>query len=286
MGIFLIVLSSLSFVLSSYFGKIVTNTTEMSGIINSFSRFLVGSIIMLLYMLYKKKSFKAPDIKPIFNRAFFNSLAVVLYSASIKYTTITNVNMLNMIYPIFVILLSPYLLKETIKKDTYIYLVLVMIGSYIVANPSIGSINLGDVIAFMSAFMSALSIIYLKKCREKNQWELIVFYVMFIGTIMNIPFVYNDILRFDMAKIGFIFLAGLFGFLGQIFITWGYKYVDSATGALVATSRIVIGGIIGYLFLNEPITFRIGGGMALITLALVGLSGYFEKFMKKDRLPS
>ncbi|MEW8972614.1 MAG: DMT family transporter [Tissierellaceae bacterium] len=281
MGILLILLSSLSFALSSYFGKIATNTTSMSGVINSFSRFLVGTVFMFIYMVYKGKKFKAPDIKPIFYRALFNSFAIILFSASIKYTTITNVNMLNMIYPVFVILLAPFFLKEPIKKSTYVYLAIIMAGSYIVADPSFGNINIGDFLAFMSSLMAAFSIMYLKKAREENEGYLIVFYVMFIGAAINIPFAYKDISSFEIAGAFPIFMAGLMGFLGQVFITWGYKYVDSATGALVSTSRIIIGGVIGYLLLNEPLTVKIIVGMLMITLSLIGISGYFDK--KKEK---
>jgi hypothetical protein len=39
MGLIILLLSALSFSLSSYFGKIVTDITNMSGVITSFSRF-------------------------------------------------------------------------------------------------------------------------------------------------------------------------------------------------------------------------------------------------------
>lgn len=281
MGVFLVLLSALSFALSSYYGKIITNTTTMSGVIASFSRFLIGTIIMFIYILYKRKSFKAPDIKPVFHRALHNSLAVILMSAAVKYTTITNVNMLNMTYPVFVILVAPFFLKEPVKKSTYIYLTIIMVGSYIVANPSFTNINFGDFLAFASAVIAAFSIMYLKKAQEKNEGYLIVFYVMLIGTIINIPFGYKDLLNYDVSGTIPVLLTGLLGFLGQVFITWGYKYVDSATGALVSTSRIIMGAIIGYLFLNEPLTPRIILGITLITGALIGISGFFTRYRER-----
>ena len=77
MGHILIVLSALFFSLSSYFGKIVTNTTDMSGVITSFSRFLIGTIMMFLYILISKKSFKANDFKPMQEGQY--SIALQLY---------------------------------------------------------------------------------------------------------------------------------------------------------------------------------------------------------------
>ena len=253
MGVFLILLSALSFTFSTYFGKLVTNTTEMSGVITSFGRFFLGTIIIGLYILYKKKSLKSPDIKPIIYRSGFNSFAIMLYSMAYSYTTITNINMLNMTYPIFVLLCAPYFTKEIIDKKNYIYLAIIMTGSYIVANPSFGDINVGDLLALASAVMAAFSIMSLTNATKNNESYIIIFYVMLFGTIFNLPFAYKDILAFDMSAIVPVFMSSLLGIFGQVFITFGYKYVDSATGSLTSASRIVMAAIVGYIFLDEPI---------------------------------
>lgn len=276
-GISLVVFSGLWFVISSYFAKIVTNVTGMSGVITSFSRFFIGAICMFIYIIVTKKSFRAPDIKPIISRAVYNSIAIILYSMAYNYTTITNVNMLNMTYPLFVILIAPYFTKEVIKRSTYIYLIIIMLGVYIVADPQLGNFNLGDGLALLSAVFAALSILSLTKSRVENEGYLIIFYVMLFGTVLNIPTAIKDLSNFDVNGLLPVLAAGIFGFLGQIFITWGYKYVDSATGALVATSRIILAAIIGYLFLSEPLNLRIIIGIMLISLSLVGISGYFNK---------
>lgn len=276
-GVLLVLLSGLCFTLSSYFAKVVTNVTDMSGVITSFGRFFIGAICMLIYIFITKKSFKSPDIKPIISRAVYNSIAIILFSIAFNYTTITNVNMLNMTYPLFVILIAPYFTKEVIKKSTYLYLIIIMLGVYIVADPQLGNFNLGDGLSLLSAVFAALSILSLTKARVKNEGYLIIFYVMLFGTLINIPTAIKDLSSFDVNGLLPVLAAGIFGFLGQIFITWGYKYVDSATGALVSTSRIIMGAIIGYIFLSEPLNLRIIIGIILISLSLVGISGYFNK---------
>lgn len=280
MGILIILLSSLFFTLSSYFGKIVTNITSMSGVITSFGRFFIGTVFMIIYIIIAKKSIKAPDIKPIIYRAVFNSIAIILYSSAFNYTTITNVNMLHMTFPIFVVLLAPYFTKEKIKKNTYFYLIIIMIGVYIVANPSFSRFNLGDLLALISAIFASLSILSLKLSREENPTYIIIFYVMLIGLIINIPTSYKDLASFDMNGLVPVLVSSTLGVLGQMFITWGYKYVDSATGSLISASRIIMAALIGYMFLAEPLNVRIISGIILITMALIGVSGFFKKEIK------
>ena len=280
MGVVLVFISALFFSLSSFFGKIVTNTTNMSGVITSFSRFFIGAVMMFIYIIATKKSFKPNDFKPILSRGVFNSFAIMLMTGALNYTTMTNANMLNMTYPVLVILLAPIILKEKIKKSTYIYLVAIMLGSYIIADPSFGNINRGDLMGILSALTASISVISLKDASNKNEGHVIVFYVMLIGTIINLPFSLHDIINFDYSASIYVFIAGFIGFIAQIFLTEGYKYVDSATGALVSASRIVISAILGIVFIREPLNLRIVIGMILIGGSLVGVSGYFNKNRK------
>lgn len=278
MGFIILLFSGIFFSFSSYFTKIVTNMTSMSGVITSFSRYLLGAIIMFIYIIASKKTFKSNDFKPVIQRAVYNSLSIVLFSAALGYTTMTNANLLKQTYPVFVVFLVPLMLKEEkIKKSTYLYLVLIMAGSYIVADPSFGNINKGDLLSIIASVIAGISIIYLKKARVNNEGYLIVFYVMLIGTFVNIPFALNDLVNFEVDALHFVIISAILGDLGQVFLTWGFKYVDSATGSLISSSRIVISTLMGIVLLNEPFNSRIIIGIILILGSLVGLSGYFDK---------
>ena len=210
-------------------------------------------------------------------RAVFNCLSVMLLTWALQYTTITNANMLNMTYPVFVILLAPYITKEKSEKSTFIYLFIIMLGTYIVSNPSFARVNIGDAIATVSAITAAIAVLFLTEARKYDDGDIIVFYVMLIGAFINLPYAYNDVVLFDLNGLVPVFLSALLGFLGQVFITWGYKYVDSSTGALVSTSRIIMSAAIGVIFLSEPLNSRVVLGILLITSALAGISGFFSK---------
>lgn len=285
MGVLFVMLSAFFYVVSSYYGKVVTNISDMTAVVTSFSRFFLGTIVMAIYIIITKKSFKANDMKPIALRGVFNSFAIMLVAMSLQYTTMTNANLINSIYPVFVILFTPFITKEKVKKSTYIYLALVIVGSYIVANPSFSDINKGDFIALISSVAAALSVMALSDANKSNEGYIIIFYVMLIATVLNIPFAYNDLANFDMRGIVPVILSSITGILGQVFLTWGYQRVDAATGSLVSSSRVMFSTIIGVLFLGEPINLQIGIGVFLIFLALVGVSGYFNnKFHFKEKL--
>ncbi|WP_422484960.1 DMT family transporter [Gudongella sp. DL1XJH-153] len=277
MGIVLVILSAISFSLSAVFGKIVTSNWDVAGSIVSIGRFSLTGIIMLIFMIMAKKSFKAKNFKPIFMRGIFSALAIISYFVSFEYTTITKANMLHMLYPGFIILLTPMVLKEKVDRSKYIYMALMLFAAYIIVNPTFDSINLGDSLAFFSAIASSFSVMALTLARKKDDTYLVIFYVMLIGFFINLPFVYNDLSSVPMDAIPLILLASIFGTLGQITMTLGYKMVDSSTGALISSNRIVITTIIGVVFLSEPMNFRIITAITITTLCLIGISGYFQK---------
>ncbi len=53
-----------------------------------------------------------------------------------------------------------------------------MTGSYIVANPSFGNINVGDLLALASAVMASFSIMSLTNATQHNKSYIILFYVI------------------------------------------------------------------------------------------------------------
>ncbi len=279
-GIILILLSALCFAASSAFGKLVTMNSDLSGMINSFSRFLLGAIVMFFYIIFTKKSFRPKKFKYIINRSLTNCLSIMLFSLGFQFTTVTNANMLQMTYPVFVMILAPIIYKDKIKNFSYLYLTVIMIGCYLVAFPDFSSINIGDFLSIISAILAGFSVLSLKEASKYDEGYIIIFYVMLFATLINFPFIIKD-LMIPEAKVMFnVILSAITGVLGQVFITLGYKYVDNATGAMVSASRIIIAAILGIIFFSDPINFRVIFGGLLITLSLVGVSGYLDRYKK------
>ncbi len=281
-------MSSFFFTLSTFFGKLVANTTEMDAIITSFSRYFLGTLGMAVFMRVKGISFKPVKNKPVLTRSFLNASALILLTGSLNFTTITNANMIHLTYPVFVFLLARFITREKLKPVAFVYLFLILVGTYIVSDPQLTAINVGDLIAFASAIFAGLAILYLTEARKTESTIIILFYLMLVGTILSFPFVVGDIGKLSFDSLGIVLLAAGSGFFGQYFTTEGFKYVDSATGSILSSSRMVMAALMGYFFLSEPLDFRILMGILLILSALVGVSGYLgilkEKF-KRSKLP-
>ncbi|MCG8483220.1 MAG: DMT family transporter [Clostridia bacterium] len=280
-GIILVALSALFFALGSVFAKVAIQASNLSGIVMAFSRFFIGFVIFLVYVIVKKKPLKPNNIKYVLLRAIFNTLAIILFFIGVEYTTITNANMLNMTYPVFVFLIAPYLNKEQIKKYYIIFLILTMIGYYLIVVPDFQNINIGDVTALISGIVAAVGISALREARKYDESYLIICYLMLIGSLMSFMIILPKLVIPQPMIAFYMFISGLMGVLGQIFITIGYRYVDAVKGSLVSACRIIFSVILGVSIFSDLLSLRIIIGGILILISLVGVSGILDKHMNK-----
>lgn len=294
-GIILMFVSALFFSLATVFAKIVTAGSDIIAVQITFFRFLFGFAFAVYYMLKTKQSYKANNFKLIIFRVFSNTIAVILFFTAVEYTTITNANMINMTYPVFVFIVAPLINNESVKPIYYFYLLLTMLGVYFVAVPELQFIEIanfikipyfkivgiGDLIALASAIVAGVSISILREARKFDSTTLILFYLMGIGTIFNFFIMLPYWITPNFNLMFFIVLSALSGVIGQVAITHGYKYISASSGAIISTSRIIIAAILGFLVFSDQITFKTIVGGLLIFISLAGVIEVWKVFNKK-----
>lgn len=271
-GIFLLVAAEFCFAIATVFAKYATTNTNIPALEATFLRFFLGFIVTSAYVFKSGISLKPNNTKLVIARAVLNTGAVVFFFLSVKYTTITNANMLNMTYPVFIFLFAPLLIKEKITKKQLAFLVLTMIGIGLIVHPDFHTTNIGDFYGLLSGIIGALAIITLRKARECDSTTIIIFYLMAIGMVLNgIMLIPVFVMPTNMQLLQ-LSISGLLGFAGQSFLTAGYKYMKAGEGSLVSASRIVFAFFLGSLLFAESITLGLIFGALLIVISLLGIS--------------
>lgn len=198
----------------------------------------------------------------------------MLFFAGVQYTTVTNANMLNMLYPVFVLVLAPFFNKEPFAKNHFVYVSIALAGTYFVIMPNYAAIRIGDIFSFASAIVSAVAVISLRESRKHDSTPVILFHLMGFGLVINgiamIPvFTMPDCITFMV-----MLLSGLSAYLGQALFTLGFKYIDAASGSIISSSRIIFATCIGIFYFHEPFTYTTLLGGMLITAGIIGASLY------------
>lgn len=286
-GIFLLLIAELFFALGTVLVKIITADTEITGVELAFLRFLTGFIIISVYVLLYKKPVK--PVKPVYvyMRGFFNTLSVIFFFMGVQYSNVIKTNLLNMTYPVFVMMLAPLINREKTKNSLFIYLVIIMTGIYLIVIPgnsvsAFSGINKGDIFALLSGITAGFGISSLREARKSNSIHVILLYMFGIGTVIGGILTIGNFIMPTGINLLLTLIMAVISFIGQVFLTFGYKYIDAAPGSLVSSSRIVFAIIFGVTIFSDPLTLRIIIGSLMIIISLAGVNGFF-RYLKKNK---
>ena len=239
----------------------------------TFCRFGLGLIFISIYILGTRTSLKPKQPLFMILRGIFNMLAIVLFYWAVKYTTVTNANLLNMTYPVFVALLSPIFVGEHLKGRDWLVLILAGIGIYLVINPDFQRINIGDLLGLSCGIAASFAIIMLRLARKENQTTTVLFIMLLTGTLIIWPAIFRENFSvYTKNVIGILFLCGISGVLGQFAITLAFKHMTAFAGSISGTSRIIFAGIGGFIMLGERPGWNVIIGAIIIITAIALLT--------------
>jgi len=145
-----------------------------------------------------------------------------------------------------------------------------MLGIYFIINPNFIQINIGDWLGLLSGIVSALAVMTLRMARNYDSTTLILFYLMAIGSVINLFILFPVFVVPSHKQFIFIIASAILGFSGQVFITSGYKYIEAAKGSLISSTRIIYAIVFGVLLFSERITIMWIAGSILIIASLIG----------------
>ncbi len=222
-GITCILLAELCFATATVFAKYITRSSDISAIEITFFRFLIGFFVSFFYIRTHGYSFRPAQWRLVLYRAVFSFTALILFFYSVQHTSVTNANMLNMTYPVFVFIIAPLFWKQKIKWFSVIFLFLTITGIYLVIRPDFSHVNIGDIWGLLSGIVAAFAVITLSIAREHDSTAIIVFYLMAFGFIFNGLMMIPAFIMPHGIQIFHLLASGAFGVMGQTLLTIGYK---------------------------------------------------------------
>jgi drug/metabolite transporter (DMT)-like permease len=280
-GIILLILAEFCFASATVFAKFITNGSDIPAIEITFFRVSLGVVVAALYMWKTHTSFKPRKVSLVVARAVLSFSALVAFFYAVEHTSVTNANMLNMTYPVFIFLVAPLFKLEHMKKISFLFLGIAMAGIYLVVFPDFSNINTGDLVGLLSGIFAAFAIITLSVAREYDSTVLIVFYLMAIGTVCNAIMMAPFFIMPEAADLPFLLASGAAGLAGQVFLTMGYKNVSAKAGSMVSSSRIIFATALGFFFFSDALSLRIIFGGLMIIASVIGISA-LQKVKTED----
>ncbi len=168
--------------------------------------------------------------------------------------------------PIWVILLSPFLLGERITLIRAIAALMGFIGVLIVTRPDMAGINTGVMMAASSAIFFAFTIIFTKRLTRTQSITCILFYL----TVLQLIFGFlsagydGDIALPDAETLPWLILIGVAGLLAHFCITNALAIAPATVVVPIDFVRLPVIAIIGMLVYGEALELWVLLGAGII----------------------
>jgi len=237
-----------------------------------FSTIMFLPILKLGSGLSEVKSLR--QLRLIVPLGFFVAATWFLIYFAIMNTSIANAVLGYMTTPIFVIVLSPFLLKEHINKPIAAALFLALLGVLLIFDPQnlIRAIApVGIISGIFAGFASAMVEIIGRKL--KNLYG--PFSLTFLGTSMGMLFMFPTFLVTgliipDTTSVIVILLLGLGGVSGSTLLYYGLKHIPASSASIVLLLEPFVSIVAAFIiFIEVPSILTILGAALLVVADII-----------------
>lgn len=237
-----------------------------------FSTIMFLPILKLDSGLSEVKSLR--QLRLIVPLGFFVAATWFLIYFAIMNTSIANAVLGYMTTPIFVIVLSPFLLKEHINKPIAAALFLALLGVLLIFDPQnlIRAIApVGIISGIFAGFASAMVEIIGRKLKDLYG----PFSLTFLGTSMGMLFMFPTFLVTgliipDTTSVIVILLLGLGGVSGSTLLYYGLKHIPASSASIVLLLEPFVSIVAAFIiFIEVPSILTILGAVLLVVADII-----------------
>ncbi len=264
--------------IQAFFVKLASQEIDAAEI--AFLRFAASYLIVRAAIAAGWVDVRIVNRKLVVARGVLGGIGNLLYFYAIAATRLSNAIVLLYTYPIFAALFSRWLQGAALSPPIVAALLASFVGIYLIVRPSFDSVLIGDAAGVLSGIAVAGAIVSLQASRRTDSAWTIFHYFNIAGMILSLPLV---LVRGSMPPPAILpSLAGvvLFSMLGQLGMTYAYRYTTTAEGGVLSMFGAVVGSGLGIGLLGEPATPGFLAGASVIALFGIYLTirGSEERF--------
>jgi drug/metabolite transporter (DMT)-like permease len=237
MGISLFILSAFFMALMGTVVKILADHQTAEAIV--FWRNFVGLAIIFPWMLLKspplKVQLKTSSLKLHLVRGIASFLSVFLYFYSLRELSLSSATLLFNTIPIFIPLVAYFWKRIVILKILWWGLGVSFLGILFALNPGNDLIQFASLIALSSGIIGAIAYVSLRLGHYSETQDRLMFYLFTICAICALFFTlfsFKTSWSLTLKDAWLMLLVGILGFLYQLTVTAGAKFVPVRLGSI------------------------------------------------------
>ena len=258
-----------SFVLMAIAGRAVLkeiNTFELM-----LYRSLIGLAIVILLIARSDRGFaqiRTPIIRQHIVRNIFHFAGQNLWFFAIITISLSQLVALEFTNPLWVAILSPFLLGEALTRQKMLVVTLGFIGVLIVAQPGVEPLTLGHAAGLAAAVGFALNSILTRKIMRHDSVLTVLFWMTLIQSVFALVLSTKGGIPWpDAALWPWLIVVGFTGLSAHYSLTSALSLAPASIVAPMEFVRLPIIAIVGMLLYQEPLMAAVFIGGAVILAA-------------------
>lgn len=275
------ILASLCFAVMGVFVK--QSVRELPFLVAVFFRAFVGLVVLFVYFKATRASLGATQHGLLLLRSVFGFLALTLFFYALQYLPLSTAVILNFSSPIFVVILSGFLLGEKRTGRILPFVLAAFGGAALLVMPDFSTINLAALLGLLSAFFAALAYISVRRLSRTESSATIVLYFSMYASVLGLVslvvaaffdlegFAAGDILTAftDLTNLALLCGVGVMATLGQILLTSAYSMERASVISGFAYLNPVLSFLLGLVLFDEvPTATSLVGGLVVIAACI------------------
>ncbi len=217
-----------------------------------FFRVFLGFLFIISILLIKRQPLRPKRYDLLIARTVTNIIAVFCFFKAVDVTTVAEANILNMTYPLFIVVISWFFFKEQGDWKTYCCALLAFCGIFLILAPGEINIAWNNLWGLASGIFASIAIISLNLARQHDNTDTILLFVFGLGSVILYAIFHQEIHWPNSTELFYLTLCAIFGIAGQYLITLGFRYVTAVEGGIISSTRILLAAILGPYLASDP----------------------------------
>ena len=230
--------------------------------------FFALGVLIILYATYRKNTFK--ELKNIGRPGIWigllSGIGGVTFIAAIQYTSIAKVLVIISTAPMVVAIISWAIINERPKLFTWISMLIIVTGIYIVMKGDTGALNLmGSSLAVISIIAGGFSFALTRKYSNVNMVPAMIVNALVVSFV-GLAFSSSFYLPFD--SLIYVIAGGILLAIAFSLITLAPRFIPASEVAMFMPLGTIFGILSAWLVINEQPSSSslLGGSIVVITL--------------------
>jgi len=194
---------------------------------------------------------------------FFAGITAGTFLFAIEYTSISNTLVIISTSPIMIAIIAWIMLKEKVSFVTFMAMMIVFIGIYVVMSESFGDSSLkGDIFALITSIMMGVTFTLTRKYKNLDMIPTNI-----VGGLVaaSIALVFADSLTLTNDAMIYIIASGFILSISFSLIVMAPRYIPAAEVGMIMPLETVLGILIAWVAINEvPSSNALAGGLIVI----------------------